>query len=80
MIRERKAPYADFAIWGKADSAKIKAAKMRGVRPMPDGSWVQVEVTGPGSLEAWRECHKVFKTAAIMLNILTPETCDGYMD
>ena len=62
------------------DGAKVKAAKLRGMRPMPDGSWVQVELSGPGSLEASKDCYKVARMAATMLGILTPAKCEKYLE
>ena len=53
---------------------------MRGLRVSVDGNFEQVELSGPSRFELWSDCYRVFRTAAIMLDLCTPSTLDSYRD
>ena len=71
-------PYVDLAIWGPYGARQEK--RMRFAARMMDttGAWITKEISGPGSLEAWKEGWLVFETAAYMLNIASLGTLQAY--
>ena len=73
-------PYADFGIWGPHGYRILKKIKMRGLRISPSGELATVELAGPGSFEQWDACFRVFRSAAVMLNMLSPSKCEAYMN
>ena len=80
LVKEGKPPYADFAVFGPDSVVKAKTGKLRGMRPMPDGTWVQVELAGPGTHEAWKDCYKMYRAAVIMFVVAGAETAERYLD
>eukprot|EP00971_Amphidinium_carterae_P114950 2276996-Amphidinium_carterae.1 len=57
-----------------------KKAKLHGVRISNDGRITQVELLGPKTAADWASCFAVFRTGAIMLDIISPSRLDGDRD
>ena len=41
---------------------------------------ISLALAGPGSFEQWDACFRVFRSAAVMLNMLSPSKCEAYMN
>ena len=72
-------PYADFAVWTPFSANVTKAQKFTTYLPQPDGTWLTKEVPGPSDFEAWAFCWKVFRAAAIMLEISAEVALSKYL-
>ena len=70
--------FVDFAVWGNRAYRALRKPKMRGLRPVGDGTWTPVEMTGPADFYTWLSCYMVFRTACIMLDLVTPSALDDY--
>ena len=66
-------PAVDFAIWTPYARKTGRASKFTAFLPQPDGTWISREVPGPSNLSGWKYCWRVFRCAAIMLDMI-PET------
>ena len=67
LFQTGRPPYTDFAIWGPYHHRIQKKLKAKGVRITLGGEITSVEIPGPPTFQAWRECYAVFKTGAIMM-------------
>ena len=56
----------------------MKNQKYRTVFPLGDGSYLTKELPGPSTFQAWLGCWRVFKSAALMLNICTLASLTSY--
>lgn len=72
------APYTDFSVWTPFARRTMKNQKFRTVFPLGDGSYLTKELPGPGTFQAWLGCWRVFKSAALMLNICTLASLTSY--
>ena len=79
VVDDGEPPVVDLAIWGNAAYMATKKPRMRGLRPVGDGVWAPVEMSGPTSFNMWLACFLVFRTAAIMLRMITPAALDSYI-
>ena len=71
-VREQdKSPYVDFGVWGPYGRKALKTQKHRTFVPLGDGSFLQKEMPGPVNLQQWMASWRVFKVAAISLNIVS---------
>ena len=46
----------------------------------PSGNFFRCEQNGPPTFDLWAQAFKVFRSATIMLGVLTPSTLDAYHD
>eukprot|EP00971_Amphidinium_carterae_P202721 4022788-Amphidinium_carterae.1 len=53
---------------------------MQGVKIGSDGHIAPVDLMGPSTVEDWLSCYAVFRTAAIMLDLISPARLDAYKD
>eukprot|EP00438_Fugacium_kawagutii_P028886 Skav225390 [mRNA] locus=scaffold2656:212303:213754:+ [translate_table: standard] len=73
-----QAPYTDFGIWTPFERKVSKTMKFRVFTPLGNGQFLQRDLPGPSSLQAWRACWAVFRTAALMLQICTLASLENY--
>ena len=64
-------PYVDFAVWQPFARRTQKAQKFRTYVPLGDGSYLLKELPGPQNFQQWMTSWRVFKVAAIMLNLVS---------
>ena len=67
-------PYADFSVWGPFGARQERRMKFKARLLDNHGHWIQVEILGPCSIEAWQNSFKVYSVAAIMCSIATLAT------
>ena len=66
-----QAPYVDFGVWLPFDRRALKAQKFRVYHPLGDGSYMMKEMPGPQNFQQWMSSWRVFKVAALMLNVVS---------
>ena len=71
VILLKQAPYVDFGVWVPFGRRALKLQKFRVYTPLGDGSFLMREMPGPQNFQQWQACWKVFKTAALMLGIVS---------
>ena len=64
-----QSPYCDFAVWQPFNRRSMKTLKFRTYHPLGDGSYLMRELPGPQNLQQWLLSWRVFKVAAISLDI-----------
>ena len=67
----KQAPYTDFGVWMPFGRRALKLQKFRVYTPFGDGTFLMKEMPGPQNLQQWQACWRVFKTAALMLGIVS---------
>eukprot|EP00435_Cladocopium_sp_Y103_P029157 s2227_g7.t1 len=72
------APYVDFSVWTPFARRTVRNQKYRTVLPLGDGTYLTKELPGPVNFQMWLGCWRVFKSAALMLNICTLATLSNY--
>ena len=80
VVRDMATPYVDMAVWGPHGYRIQKKLRLRGFKLMPDGQLQQVDVAGPADFEVWSKCWRLFRTGAIMMDILKISTMENYFD
>ncbi len=71
-------PYCDFGVRLPFERKMSKAHRFRVFTPLGDGSFLQKDLPGPASFQAWMASWRVFKTACLMLNIATLSSLETY--
>ena len=71
-------PYCDFGVWLPFERKMSKAHRFRVFTPLGDGSFLQKDLPGPASFQAWMASWRVFKTACLMLNVATLSSLETY--
>ena len=64
-----QAPYVDMGVWLPFGRRALRNQKMRAFFPVGDGTFVAREFPGPQNFLQWQASWKVFKVAAISLDI-----------
>lgn len=77
-IQAGGAPYTDFGVWQPYERRATKNQKFRTFVPLGDGSFLQKELPGPGNYQQWLHSWRVFKTAALMLGIVSLAALQAY--
>ena len=72
-------PYADFAIFGPFGRRIQKRLKTSGLVIGASGALQMQAILGPPTIDDWKASWIVFRTGSIMLDQITPATCDYYM-
>ena len=67
----KQAPYTDFGVWVPFGRRALKQQKFRVYTPLGDGSFLMKEMPGPQNFQQWQACWRVFKTACLMLGIVS---------
>ena len=78
MVNERNSAYADLAIFVPFGSRLAKSIRMHGQRVGPDGEIYVLEIYGPPNIDEWCRCWHIFRTCAIMYDIISVELLDQY--
>ena len=78
VIVLKQAPYADFGVWVPFGRRALKTQKFQVYTPLGDGSFLMREMPGPQNFQQWQACWKVFKTASLMLGIISLTALLGY--
>lgn len=73
-----QAPYTDFGIWVPFERKMAKTQKFRIYTPLGDGSYLQRDLPGPPTYQAWRASWAVFRTAALMLGLVSLAALETY--
>ena len=76
-IEHGMSPFVDMGVWGAYGDRLARAMKFTS-QQWKDGQWKSVEIPGASSLLAWEEAWRIFRTAALMLNLATEATLDRY--
>ena len=76
-INSGGAPYADFSVWLPYGKKAHRTQKYRSYIPVM-GGYITKEIPGPGSYDQWRASFRVYRTALLMLDILTMAACVAY--
>ncbi len=71
-------PYCDFGVWLPFERKMSKSHRFRVFTPLGDGSFLQKDLPGPASFQAWMASWRVFKTACLMLNVATLSAMETY--
>ena len=71
VMEQGHAPYVDFGVWGPYGRRMLKAQKYRTHVPLGDGSFLLKEMPGPQNLQQWTACWRVFKVAAISMDLVS---------
>ena len=71
-------PYVDFAVWLPFGRRSEKSHKFRVYVPLGNGEIQVREQPGPANFQAWTASWRVFKAAAIMLDITTLAALSRY--
>ena len=76
MLTERNSCFADLAIFVPFGSRLAKSIRMHGQRVGADGEIYVLEIYGPPNIEEWCRCWYVFRTVAIMFDVISIELLD----
>ena len=78
LLEHELPPYTDFGVWGPFGARRERKNRFKAQILDSRGRWTTMEVPGPDTLEAWRQCWRVFATAATMLKLATQSTLSKY--
>lgn len=71
-------PYVDMAVWVPFERRLAKVQKCRTYHPLGDGSYLVKDLPGPSSHQAWLASWRVFKCAALMLEVISLAALQAY--
>ena len=71
-------PYADFAVWVPFAKKNLKALKLKTWTMQQDGSFVAKDLPGPPDHTAWLNSFRVYKTALLMLGVMSLNVLQAY--
>jgi len=80
LVKSGAPPSVDFSVWRAHANRLKKTLTFSGMHIASDGKVVLAEIKGPASIEEWEVSWRLFRTACIMLKILSPAAADGYRD
>ena len=66
-----QAPYTDFGVFQPFGRKAMRAQKYRVYVPLGDGTFLMRELPGPQNYMQWLTCWRVFKVAALSLDIVS---------
>lgn len=72
------APYTDFSVWVPFERKMSKNHRFRIFHPLGDGSYLQKDIPGPSSFQAWASSWRVFRAACLMLKVATLASLETY--
>ncbi len=78
LVEHGLAPYTDFGVWGPFGARLERGMRFKSHFLDADGKWRTTELPGPSCIEVWRKCYRVFETAAIMTQAITPAALMRY--
>ena len=68
VMKMKRAPYAEFAVFGPFGTRTLRRIKMSNVIMMPGGEFQTIEIHGPGDLACWMKSYDVLASSLIMLD------------
>ncbi|CAE7256557.1 unnamed protein product [Symbiodinium sp. CCMP2592] len=71
-------PYAEFSVFVPFARKALKASKFRSFVTVGEGEYMLKELPGPASITQWSACYKVYRTALIMLNVVSVARLQAY--
>ncbi|CAE7737152.1 unnamed protein product [Symbiodinium sp. CCMP2456] len=71
-------PYADFAVWVPFAKKNLKALKLKTWTMQQDGTFVAKDLPGPPDYAAWLNSYRVYKTALLMLGVVSLSVLQAY--
>ena len=80
ILKADQVPYVDKAVWGPNGRRLLRKMLFIAFTLQPDGTWQKRELPGPPDVHVWWACWKVFRTAALLLDIADPEILDNYAE
>ena len=78
MLKQDRAPYAEFAIWGPHFNRIQRKLKFTAHITTPEGKHQKVEISGPEKLDRWLECWTTYECATISIQAFKPTTLNRY--
>ncbi len=78
VFRDGGPPYVDFGVYGPYERKLAKTLKCRVFTPLGDGSFLQKELPGPPTYQAWLASWRVFRTSCLMLDIVNLAALEVY--
>ena len=78
LLKERSAPYTDFALWGPYGGRTLRKILNSGLTFGPDGALIRSEFRGPPSFEHWKACWAVYEVAMVMANAASAPVLTAY--
>ena len=77
-VQSGQPPYVDFAVWLPYGRRSERSHKFRVYVPLGNGEIQVREQPGPANFQAWTASWRVFKAAAIMLDIISMASLSRY--
>ncbi len=78
LVENGLAPFTDFGVWGPYGARLERGMRFKSHFLDAEGKWRTTELPGPSCIEVWRKCYRVFETAAIMTQAITPAALMRY--
>ena len=78
LVEEEDEIGVDMAVWVPFANRLLKKRAVDGWRPMPDGKWQPISLFGPPTPKDWGKSYKLFRSGAIMDDIIDLEWLDQY--
>ena len=78
VFRDDGPPYCDFGIYGPYERKLSKTLRCRIYTPLGDGTFLQRELPGPPTFQAWQASWRVFRTSCLMLDIVNLAALEIY--
>ena len=80
LVEEEEEIGVDMAVWVPFANRLLKKRAVDGWRPLPDGKWQPISLFGPPTPKDWGKSYKLFRSGAIMDDIVDLEWLDQYND
>ena len=77
IFEHKAAPYADFGIFVPYGRKQLRSSKFKALTLTAQG-YAMKEIPGPANYLAWRASFRVFKTAMIMMDVVSVANLMGY--
>eukprot|EP00435_Cladocopium_sp_Y103_P054303 s2086_g17.t1 len=71
-------PYADFALFGPFGKKLQRTQRFRTFVMTSGGQYFAKELPGPNGIEQWRASYRVYRTALLMLGVITMSMAVAY--
>ena len=76
-LQSGQPPFVDMGVWGPHGDRIARAMRFVS-QQWRDGQWKAVELPGASSLDSWEKSWRIFRTAALMLQMATAASLDRY--
>ena len=78
LVKQMKAPFADFAIFGPHGDRTLKGRAFAVQAFAPDGTWRPQRLLGPNCFAEWEACWEIFFNCMVMLGAASPAQLNRY--